>query len=1421
MQIKTFVVAAVASLGFFVQSTVALTRSEALQNRLTALNGQPAYDGSTTDRERKCNEISGSGIVTKSGLYSEWNSVFTGVATSFDTAVKAFVVRVDFTCKQKQQKKAGCGGYVEDTNYNNHVGKLTIYVGVEDLDPEGSSKRFFIRQDPPIAREGAGLCGAGLAETVKNVIKKMVSVLSKRTPRPDWAAIYFVSPSAEVLQAIGRDFTPGQELYRKAYICLTSRVSDEVFGVFGNSPAKPFTESFTELTLDFYPMESRVFHTNDPAATHTLYGSSTMADLDDIITTSSQKLRNVLYTLNELPLIKYHDPLGTNECLGARFANMLQLEMESLKREHPSFPVPGRYDHQGPSTVIVVERGFDVVTPLVHSFGYQAVVHDLKDEEVRSEVVDGVKKRVVDVSGGKSKESGMVVLDETDELYTKIRHMFFADAIQKIKEAVTEFAAKTNPGAQATADAIDTLRTNILNVNDLKRQKDQLDAIFHFTTELNETMVKKGWVKDLCFLEQTVAVGEDENGQKPKNLLGELKEVMASDLIEAEDKIRLLAIYVLTMGLSTQERDKLLESTGMNDVGASVLKGFNYFGISLDDYLSSPYTKQNRKNKTSSVAPGTTSKGWAEYLGVSSLTGVVAPTSVKPVEEKESQPPPLDRYKPSIHYVLQDHLEGCLNFSTASSSHDTNALSYKKSDVRKPGDTARGPGVVLDFKSGFRPKWATKKAHAEGLEDYRPNGPLTIVFFLGGVTYPEIRTVYQLAKEYKREIVVGATHILTPDDFVDILRYLSNRTDPPLLKELTKDLPAPPPTQSQSIPSQPVGGSMPGLDSRSKSNETSQSTGNLGNPHRLSHAETTPELHVNLQASNNSVSNPVVQSRPSSMYLNDAPPKMAVSASAGSQQPGAPSRPSSMYAAPPQMTFTSSSGSQQTSNVVHAAKLPAKGPIVLGSSTSSPAPAIQAAAPKEPEYTSNVPSYIPHDPSTPPQNHNPNIPTANYEPAQLLSENTSAPPKRASFIAPAYVPPSTLFQTVSTPAYPSPSMNVTHAAPNSEASSVSSQSSSVVAQSGNVMSSQTVGGQKYTEPPGPPPNFAQQSYAQHATLANLQSHPQNSGFQKAPASPYLTGQQYHQPSFSHPHGPPPSQQQQQQIPPYSHPVAATAHVYAQPPGPPPATQQPPPPIQVSTYTAPQYNSPAQNTPPQSYQQAQAASYAQHAPYANSNNNPPKKVLKSPYMFTETLPTRPEHVSTSPPGSQWGSAVSSATTGSPYYTSPAQGAYPNSPPQSYPPPSHSAGYNYNAPQPYTSSPHYNAPYTPPRPSNMYIPPAGTSVVGGAYYQTQYQPPQQPQPTYVIPSGGFQIVSNTSKPSVKPAVNNNAPPNTAHLQDGFSKTSMAPTPTAVPHIPSRPKPGHPDTPPITVSGGAYKSTKQIQEEYKARKKASERK
>lgn len=87
---------------------------------------------------------------------------------------------------------------------------------------------------------------------------------------------------------------------------------------------------------------------------------------------------SVCASLGENPIIRFYRPTENSHPArshASRLAQLLQAELDEYAAGNPDFPP--RSNARPRAVLLLCERGFDVVTPLLHEFTYQAMANDL------------------------------------------------------------------------------------------------------------------------------------------------------------------------------------------------------------------------------------------------------------------------------------------------------------------------------------------------------------------------------------------------------------------------------------------------------------------------------------------------------------------------------------------------------------------------------------------------------------------------------------------------------------------------------------------------------------------------------------------------------------------------------------------------------------------------------------------------------------------------------------------------------------------------------------------------------------------------------------------------------------------------------------------------------------------------------------
>ncbi|KAG7268170.1 hypothetical protein CRUP_025414 [Coryphaenoides rupestris] len=292
-----------------------------------------------------------------------------------------------------------------------------------------------------------------------------------REPVPEMKAIYFMSPTTKCVDAFIADFKLKPK-YKAAYVYFTDYCPDDLFQSLKLYCAK-YIRVIKEINMSFLPYEAQVFTCDNPGAFRSIYSPQSQ-DKRKTMETLADQIVTLCATLGEYPGVRYKTDgsMGNTKALAELVDNKLA--------RHYELEDSGKKKEKTQAQLLIVDRGFDPVSPILHELTYQAMAYDVIDIEN-----DTYKYKP---KNGSEKE---VLLNEEDMLWVRLRHMHIAEVTAQIPKLVKEISAsKKQP---------DGKKTDHLHLAE--------DCMAQFQKN----------VEKLCKAEQDLAVGSDVEGTKVKD----------------------------------------------------------------------------------------------------------------------------------------------------------------------------------------------------------------------------------------------------------------------------------------------------------------------------------------------------------------------------------------------------------------------------------------------------------------------------------------------------------------------------------------------------------------------------------------------------------------------------------------------------------------------------------------------------------------------------------------------------------------------------------------------------------------------------------------------------------------------------------------------------------------------------------------
>uniref|UniRef100_A0A0N5AZJ2 Syntaxin binding protein 1a n=1 Tax=Syphacia muris TaxID=451379 RepID=A0A0N5AZJ2_9BILA len=541
----------------------------------------------------------------------------------------------------------------------------------------------------------------------------------RREPLVSLEAIYLLAPTKDSVDRLISDFANGHKQYKCAHVFFTEACSDRLFALLTKNSIARYIKSLKEVNIAFTPYESQVYTLDSPETFSLYYNAQKQGRLTANLERIAEQIATVCATLGEYPSLRYRIDFERN----VELAHLVGEKLEAYKADDPSM---GEGADKARSQLIIIDRGFDGITPLLHELTLQAMAHDLLDIE-NDVYSDGYKilfQKKSECSryetGGNDSVEKEVLLDENDDLWVENRHKHIAIVSQEVTKGLKKFS-ENKAGMSADAKTIKDLSMMIKKMPQYQKELNKFSTHFH----LAEECMKKyqSGIDKLCKVEQDLAMQVDSEGERVKDPMKLMAPLLMHSSVENTDRLRLILLYILSKnGITEENLNKLLQHANIDADEKDTLTNASFLGfnVTIDQGRKRTWTPQRRERGNEQVYQAS-------------------------------------RWVPVIKDIMEDAIDDKLDIRHFPflSGRQTN------SSYRAPTSARYG-------------QWHKERGHQSSFR----SGPRLIIFIVGGVTFSEMRAAYEVTKDKKIwEVIIGSDQILTPTSFLQNLRILNKAVD--------------------------------------------------------------------------------------------------------------------------------------------------------------------------------------------------------------------------------------------------------------------------------------------------------------------------------------------------------------------------------------------------------------------------------------------------------------------------------------------------------------------------------------------------------------------------------------------------------------------------------------------------------------------
>lgn len=608
-------------------------------------------------------------------------------------------------------------------------------------------------------------------DTLLRIVTSIDIIDAPRKNQPFLEAIYFLDPLIYHVNCIAADisakrYKKGHGLFipflqwdteKKHHFFLPSFMDNpEAIRYFGGDGS---TVGFIHASM--YPLESRVF-LSDQSMTNSMpvYYNENCSDMVlPMVRNAAKAIVSAIIVAQEYPLIRYYSlPQATHPAarLPELLADEVQRQIDDYAREDHNYPPPSTADKPR-AILLITDRSMDLFAPLLHEFSYQAMAFDIVESLER----EGVYRYKSENEKGQELEMKTDLDIEDDETWVSLRHMHIIESSELIINRINELI-KSNPMMvdRSRAKTSSDLMYVVAHLLGFDEERKQVTLHKTLIDEILDINARRKLAEFAADFEQTCcAEGNSFEGVHNKTLHEDLIALLARDDLHVNDKMRLVLIYGLYRGgLAESDFVKIAKFIGVKNTQIVSLVLRCFYNLYKLDF---PIVKKSPKDK----------KIQRQFFHTINNEGTYN----------------TSRFAPGLKRVL---------YNAAKHELDEDWFPYYRDkplneELPRGSSSPRAPEGHGSLRNArIKASWApTATRHGSIISLQKKQR--VFCYVAGGVTYSEMRAIYELSGALNKDFYLGSECILKPRDFLIGLQNIDNVKQPdqlelPLWREMTR-----------------------------------------------------------------------------------------------------------------------------------------------------------------------------------------------------------------------------------------------------------------------------------------------------------------------------------------------------------------------------------------------------------------------------------------------------------------------------------------------------------------------------------------------------------------------------------------------------------------------------------------------------------